>query len=719
MYRGDHDLESECGCDHQELCQVCPGDVAHREDAQRQQRNAGRRLTDDECGEKAYRQGSRKEGASGGPAVLSCPADRVNAEHEASRGQARARPVGATAQPAPVVGIQELDRKQAGHNADRRIDEKDPVPADSLRQDTAEHEADRRARGADEAERADRFRPLARFGEQGHDHAQADRRHHGTADPLGKPCGDQHRGTGSKAAQQRRGRKDRQPGAEHSLAAAEIAETAGEQQQAAEGDQVSVHDPAQAGLDRDQTGLDSQEREAVRWAEQEGHEVVAVVADFKSGKSHLWDRPNLRPWVLDAEKLGQYDAVVALKVDRLTRADDAGVDAMKAWAREHCKSLLISSASARFPSEGTDGIIWDTMIRVAHAEWLATQERYLRMQRTLREKGSAVGRAPWGFEIAKVDDRKLFVPTDLGRKYIPAIFERVIAGESLRSIAQWLDSEGVPTIRGGRWNQGWIANRLIKNRLYMGDRVNGGNIEVEPLVPATLWQQAQAALESRARPGRDTTVHDKALLRPVCGRCFGVTRPGCPDGVSPMYKITGATQKQETRKPYYRCFGSGPQRKGCGFMIPVELLDRDVIFRLSRDTAPHVEREFVAGDDRADQIEALKLKLDSAKTRAESNALWDEIERLEAEPAMSAHWREHKTNLTRGRYFRSLDDAGQREYLAQWRPVVSRDEDGEIVIAMDAFQFDRSTNAGLVALDRELSDLLERADSRQPDPACS
>lgn len=44
-----------------------------------------------------------------------------------------------------------------------------------------------------------------------------------------------------------------------------------------------------------------------RWA------FVAVVADFKSGKSHLWDRLNLRPWVADPELIGESDAIVALK----------------------------------------------------------------------------------------------------------------------------------------------------------------------------------------------------------------------------------------------------------------------------------------------------------------------------------------------------------------------------------------------------------------------
>src|SRR5215469_14419195 len=87
--------------------------------------------------------------------------------------------------------------------------------------------------------------------------------------------------------------------------------------------------------DRDQTGFDSQERESVRWAEARGHEVVAVVADFKSGRSGIERRPNLRPWVTEPDKLAQYDAIVALKVDRLTRGNRAETRDLEHWATEH------------------------------------------------------------------------------------------------------------------------------------------------------------------------------------------------------------------------------------------------------------------------------------------------------------------------------------------------------------------------------------------------
>jgi len=169
-----------------------------------------------------------------------------------------------------------------------------------------------------------------------------------------------------------------------------------------------------------QTGLDTQEQEVIRWAEAQGHTVVGVAADFKTGKSDLTDRPNLRPWIVVPVKRDSYDAIVAYKVDRLTRADKAGTTRMEEWAREHGKSLLISSAEVRFPSEGAEGAMWDMYVRMAHQEWLGIRERYVRMQSFKRSIGSLVGRAPWGYRIGPGTNAygqpiKTLVPTDDGR----------------------------------------------------------------------------------------------------------------------------------------------------------------------------------------------------------------------------------------------------------------------------------------------------------------
>jgi hypothetical protein len=166
------------------------------------------------------------------------------------------------------------------------------------------------------------------------------------------------------------------------------------------------------------------------------------------------------------------------------------------------------------------------------------------------------------------------VPTDLGRRWIPVIYDLVINGNSLRNVAEYLTNNGVLTTSGKTWHEAHLA-RLVQNPAYKGTRRGGGpNMTLEALVGPTIWDAAQLSLASRARVGRVSTTQPKALLRPVCGHCFGIQREGCTDGVSPMYRqIPG-------RKPLilvYRCFGHGPQRIGCGAEIPLDQLDSAVV----------------------------------------------------------------------------------------------------------------------------------------------
>lgn len=69
------------------------------------------------------------------------------------------------------------------------------------------------------------------------------------------------------------------------------------------------------------TGLDTQEQETVRWAEAQGHEVVAVVQDAISGAKSIMRRTRLRPWLTKPEYLSRYEGIVVYRMDRLTRGD--------------------------------------------------------------------------------------------------------------------------------------------------------------------------------------------------------------------------------------------------------------------------------------------------------------------------------------------------------------------------------------------------------------
>ena len=431
-----------------------------------------------------------------------------------------------------------------------------------------------------------------------------------------------------------------------------------------------------------QTGLDSQEKEVLRWAEHHGHEIIGIAADYKSGKSNLWDRRNLKPWVTDPEKLAQYDAIVALKVDRLTRADDEGVDAMKAWARKNAKTILISSAEVRFPSEGMEGAQWDMYIRMAHAEWLAIQERYIRMTNSKHDAGSVVGKPPWGYEIMRTGDIKALVPSAEGRVWVPRIFGWVAEGKGTMWVCKELERQGVePATVGGRWAESAII-AMIKRPTYSGARPRNNRtaLPVEPLVSRVLQDRAISALTSRARLGRSGTVAAKPLLaKLLCGH------PDCPGkGEWPMYKINGE---------WYRCAGRAPQRRGCGApMVRMDTLDNLVLgmseYWFSR---PYVAQVFVTGNDAGMEAENLRSEMAELIRRADVSEIpaiaadyGARIAKVEAEGSVAPHWENIETGQSEGDHLRTLDLDGQRAYLARKDIKAWKDEE-TVCVTVDGF----------------------------------
>jgi DNA invertase Pin-like site-specific DNA recombinase len=430
-----------------------------------------------------------------------------------------------------------------------------------------------------------------------------------------------------------------------------------------------------------QTGLDTQEKEVIRDLESKGHEIVGIAADFKSGTTFLSERPNLKPWVTEPEMLTQYDALAALKVDRITRADDEGVDRVKKWARDNGKKILITSADVHFPSEGMEGVRWDLYIRMAHQEWLDIRERYMRMQAGRNDIDSIVGRPPWGYEIIKYDGRKVIVPTNEGRIWVPSIFEWIAEGKSCRFVSQQLEDNYIKSLApDGRWHEARIGS-MIRGRTYSGQRVRKGRaaLEVEPLVSRALQDKAIAKLESRARLGGTGKKLPKVLLAKLkCGN------PECPgNGEWPMYR---------NQNRYYRCTGKGANRQGCGTrVIDIETLDRLVLdFSAYWDKREHVTQRFVSGNDAGQRLERLNNEAAEAFRAAPASEKMrvaaeyaEKIAAIEAEGSIEPHWEDVHTGETEGDHLRKLSLDEKREYLARKEIRAWKDPDGKIHVWVD------------------------------------
>ena len=371
-----------------------------------------------------------------------------------------------------------------------------------------------------------------------------------------------------------------------------------------------LHKDGQQGI-----GIETQDEQSREWAERNGHTVVAVAADVKSGTVPPWDRPSLKPWVTDPDKMVLYDGILAYKNDRLSRGSWSDENKIRQWAEDNHKVLLIANGPQWPPRDQGDFWSWTAQANQARQEWEDIRERCTRAQDELKQRGKLVGKPPFGYtSTGERYDRRL-VPTEQGRKYVPGIFRRIIDGESLNEICRWLDAEGVPRGQSnGREGNGWwtwVIGNIVRNETYTGfrwqeytDRKTGARLRTvhrcEPLIDSGTFQMANGALKNRPKKG-PSNPGTRAML------AGAIACPHC-DG-SPMYRIT-VPWRGGTRLPYYRCAGRGSQRKGCGNMVQLAAVD-GAVNQIAAKTfnVPVMVKRITPGDDHSAELEAVKLEI--------------------------------------------------------------------------------------------------------------
>jgi DNA invertase Pin-like site-specific DNA recombinase len=271
-----------------------------------------------------------------------------------------------------------------------------------------------------------------------------------------------------------------------------------------------------------------------------------------------------------------------------------------------------------------------------------------------RANGSPISNVPWGFTLEGPKYHKTMVPTDLCKEIVPQIFARCIAGDSLRTIAAWLDSQGIPSPKGkAHWNESTIR-WTIQQRAYAGRLLSPEGQTVarcEAVVLPDVYDQANSALKTRPKRGPATEA-PPLLAKLKCARCED----------SPMYRV-------HPRKDYwyYRCSGRGPQRKGCKNMIPLDVLEKVVHVWITIMTdEPHYTREWAEGQNWDSEISDVKQDLREAVEAERFEDLPElqaKLAELRSRESIPGHWEKRYTGMTVGAYFHSLDYDGQREYL--------------------------------------------------------
>lgn len=370
-------------------------------------------------------------------------------------------------------------------------------------------------------------------------------------------------------------------------------------------------------LSQDRTGggvvVDRQERDCRELARTLGWQVTHVFVDNDVSAYRKQSRPGYLA-LLGAVEAGEVDAVLAWHTDRLHRSPKE----LEAYI-DLCEPRGVITRTVR-AGELDLGTASGRMI----ARQLGAVARYESEQtagRTRAGKADAASRGAWqggqrvyGYELVPLGERAAgesalrVVPDEA--ELVRQVSRRVIAGESLRSIARDLNARGRTTTRGRPWS-GSTLRKVLLRPTTAGLRASGGEAlgraQWEPLLPEEEWRGVRAILSD---PGRRTTErHARRYLGSglyLCGVCGGpltgnTTAGGGPDG----------------RQAAYRCRTA--DRDGASHVVRgVEVLDEFVrgviVGRLSRPDA----RDAVA-PPRADTL-PLQREAEALRSRQEELA---------------------------------------------------------------------------------------------------
>lgn len=298
-----------------------------------------------------------------------------------------------------------------------------------------------------------------------------------------------------------------------------------------------------------------------KYAELRGWTVVLEAID--DGVSATKNRPEDRVgWreILDSPET--FEAVIVWKVDRLARRV---LDFLHADEALRNRGAGIVAVEDPIDMTTHQGRMFATVLAAfGESEAAAISDRVTAARRTLVTSGRrAGGRPPFGWRnVPNPDGPGMVLAKDPMRiDTVKVLAARALAGESLYSLARWLESEGVaPRAREGRkdghrWHDASVESILRSPALagltaFDGDVLRDGDglpVVDESVAILTTQERRRllATLDRAKRPGtRQRAGAEPALLYGLirCATCRGL-----------MYRATAAGKYRQ-----YRC-----QQKGC------------------------------------------------------------------------------------------------------------------------------------------------------------
>jgi site-specific DNA recombinase len=387
----------------------------------------------------------------------------------------------------------------------------------------------------------------------------------------------------------------------------------------------------------DNYSLSTQEARCREHATAAGYEIVGVYREVHTG-SELFERPEMTR-MRQRLRDGSVQAVIVYALDRLSRNQTHLGFLLSEFDHLETKLELVSETIDDSP-EGR--LLQSVRAFVAEIERLKIRERSERGIRARVDSGKPIPgpRPPFGYQWK--DDRKSeYILDPVKAPVARMIYDLVLSGKTLRSIANHLNDLAIPTPsgRGRHWEVATI-HCVLKHPIYTG-RVVAYRTKVvreqgktrSIILPQNEWVDLpdnkaprlvsdvefeavrRRLIYNKSVAPRHNSDPEGALLRCGIGRCGYC---GYPLSVT----------KRKDRDHMYRCHPVGRVRQGCpsfGIMAPIldaavwqrvvevltkpEIIAREVERRSSSDP---FGQDIDALDRRLKDIEARRARLAKA-----------------------------------------------------------------------------------------------------------
>ena len=212
---------------------------------------------------------------------------------------------------------------------------------------------------------------------------------------------------------------------------------------------------------------------------------------------------------------GLRDAVIVYHTDRLHRRPIELEEFTQVCERAGVTDLVTVQQEITIGGE-SDMLVSRIMGAVAAQESAAKSRRQKRKMREIAESGmphAGGSNRPFGF----AEDRVTHDPVEA--QIIRDLADRILAGETLISVARWLNQQGIPTVKGKVWQTSTVRD-VLKNPRIWGMRTYQGTVigpgAWEPIVSQEKGERIRQILTDPAR--RTNRSARSYLLSGLC-RC--------------------------------------------------------------------------------------------------------------------------------------------------------------------------------------------------------